>query len=360
MRNDVGQIIALPFYTDCGVMYYRKDLLDKYEKPVPKTWEELYETALYIQNKERKNEEKKNIFYGLVFQAKAFEILTCNFVEFVDSFGGAVVKDGNVEVNSPSCLKAILFMIKCGQAITSRSVLNYSEEDARGAFQSGNAVFMRNWPYAWALLNDETTAVAGKVAVMPIPPSADGGKQSGVLGGWFLGVSRYSKHSAEAADLVRFISSKKQQKARAKYSYLPTYKSLYQDPDILEVNPFFKNLYDSLQNAVTRPSIQFGKNYPRASSNVYNCVNTMLAENIESKVDKSRIVGDLNSLKRRLDRLRKGVISGKAKNNTDGNEGFWHDKWSSMRNFLSGILKRHNGNADNSRGEIQKKTSTAL
>ena len=301
-----GHILAMPWYTDCGIMYYRKDLLSKYAKDVPETLEELYETAKYIQDAERKDDSKKNKFYGLVFQAKAFEILTCNFIEMVDSFGGALLTDGKATVDSEKCVDATMFMIDCFKNITSRSALNYSEEDARGMFQSGNAVFMRNWPYAWSLLNAPSTPVAGKVGVMPIPPSAKGGKASGVLGGWFLAVSKYSKNGAIAADLVRYLTSKEQQRKRAEFSYLPTFKSLYQDTLVLRFNPFFNQVFQSLENAVARPSAAFGKTYPRASTEIFNMINTIISDNIDNDDCRANVKRLLNRLNKKLnDALKK-------------------------------------------------------
>ncbi|MDR1982664.1 MAG: ABC transporter substrate-binding protein [Holosporaceae bacterium] len=310
VRNNMysnGKMVALPLYTDCGIIFYRTDLLSKYKKPVPITWQELYQTAEYIQNEERKDPQKKNKFYGFVFQAKAFEGLTCNFVEMIDSFGGTIVNDDEITINADAGVNATMFLIDCLKSISSRGVLNYSEEDARGMFQSGNAVFMRNWPYAWSLLNDPSTAVAGKVGVIVIPPSANGGKSSGVLGGWSMTVSKYSKHKKYAADLIKFLTSKSQQRLWSKYSYAPAFKSLFRDSEVLKNNPFFAYLYDSLQNAVARPSLHFGKNYPRASTEIFNAINGILTDSIESDIT-------ISNVKKRLDRLNKKLneISKKA------------------------------------------------
>lgn len=276
MKNG-DHIVALPLYADCGIMYYRKDLLQQYGRQVPTTWEELYDIAKYIQEKEREDVSKKDKFFGYVFQAKAFEILTCNFVEVLDSFGGSVVTGNKVTVNSEQGNNATLFMIKCLKNITSRSVLNYSEEDARGMFQSGQAVFMRNWPYAWSLMNEPSTPVAGKIGVMPIPGSANG-KDSGVLGGWFLTVSKYSKNKKIAADLVQYLTSYAQHKIRARYSYSPAFKSLYEDPEVLKYHPIFGLISKVLKCAVARPSVEFGKSYPRASAELFSTVNSILSE----------------------------------------------------------------------------------
>lgn len=315
MYDANGHLVAMPWYTDCGIIYYRKDLLDKYGCSVPKTWEDLYEVALKIQSEERKDPEKRSKFYGFVFQAKAFEVLTSNFLEFVDSFGGNIVQDKfKATVNYDNCVAATAFILKCLSNITNRGVLNYSEEDARGVFQSGNAVFMRNWPYAWALMNQPSKIIANKIEVMPIPRSKrDSGKTSGTLGGWYLVVSKFSKHPEAAADLVRFLTSKSQQKIRAKDSYLPTFRSLYSDSEVLKYNPFFADLLKPLDNAVTRPSKEFGTNYPRASSEIYNRVNTLLA-NCNDHTDENKIRKLLNDLNKKLQALLDNNRRAKPKN----------------------------------------------
>lgn len=295
------KMVALPAYTDCEVMYYRKDLLAKYNRSVPNSWQELYETAKFIQEQERK---VNNRFYGYVFQAKAFEMLTCNFVQLIDTFGGAVVSNGRAVVDSPECVDALVLMINCLKNASTRSVLNYSEEEARGLFQSGNALFMNSWPYAWSLMNDSGTAVSGKIGVMPIPTgNMLKGKSSGVIGGWFFAVSKYSKRAAIAADLVKFLTTKAQHKVRAEFAYAPAYKSLYKDAEILKKNSFFSVLSDSLENAVARPSSTFGKDYPRASHEIFNLVNTALTESLEEVDDYKIAKKYLGRLNRKLNKI---------------------------------------------------------
>ncbi|MDR1551314.1 MAG: ABC transporter substrate-binding protein [Holosporaceae bacterium] len=324
------QLVALPLYADVGIIFYRTDLLSKHGKPLPVTWEELYETAKFIQDEERKQAKKKSKFCGFVFQAKAFEILTCNFAEMVDSFGGAIVSDGCATIDSDVCVNATTFLIKCLRDISSNSVLNYSEEDARGMFQSGNAVFMRSWPYAYSLLNNPSTAVAGNVGVIPIPPCTDGGKESGVLGGWLFAVSKFSKHKKFAADLIHYLTSKEEQKKRSKHSYLPTRKSLYEDKDVLKWNPHFAYISNALKNAVARPSADFGKNYPRASTEIFNTINSILTDSREAEMSK-------DDVERRLKRLNKKLTVLLEKNKRDSRESFWQRAQRKIKKILQKI-----------------------
>jgi len=101
-----GKIVAIPWFTDAGMLYYRKDLLEKYGfKNPPKTWDELVTMAKTITAKE------KNI-QGFVWQGARYEGLVCDFMEYLISFGGDVLDDnGNVIVNSPAAVKALQFMV---------------------------------------------------------------------------------------------------------------------------------------------------------------------------------------------------------------------------------------------------------
>lgn len=141
--------------------------------------------------------------WGFVYQGKAYEGLTCNGLEWIDSFGGGQIADatGQVTVDNARAAEALSWAASTVGKISPEGVLNYSEEEARGVFQSGNAVFMRNWPYAWALGQAADSAVKDKIGGGAACWSGADGKPTGVLGGWQLAVSAYSKNPDLAADL---------------------------------------------------------------------------------------------------------------------------------------------------------------
>lgn len=280
VQNDTvnGKLIAIPWFTDAGLLYYRKDLLDKYKQKVPTTWQELADAAKVIQEGERKAGNDKMV--GFVFQAKAYEGLTCDALEWVDSFGGGTIVDdsGKVTINNPKAVEAITFAASLIGTVAPKGVLNYQEEEARGVFQSGEAVFMRNWPYAWSLANAENSPIKGKVGVAPLPKGGANGKNTGTLGGWQLSVSKYSKNQAVAADLVKYLAGAEEQKRRAVVgSFNPTIASLYKDPEVVKANPFMASLLDTFTNAVARPSKPTKAKYPQVSSEFYNAVHSTLS-----------------------------------------------------------------------------------
>jgi trehalose/maltose transport system substrate-binding protein len=288
-----GRLVAIPWYTAAGLLYYRTDLLEKYgyEQP-PKTWEELAEMAKKIQDGERA--AGKPDFHGFVFQGKAGETVTCDAIEWIYSYnGGTIVEpDKKVTINNPNAIKALETAKGWVGTIAPKGVVTYGEEEARNVWQAGNAAFMRNWPYAYTLGNDPKSPIAGKFDITVLPKGGDNGKNAGCLGGWQLMVSAYSKVPEAAADLVRYLSSEEQQKDRlVVLGELPTLPALYSDPDILAKTPWVKNLLDVMTNAVARPSTVTGADYNQLSTSFFQNVNKVLSgsqtpQNAVSEVEK--------------------------------------------------------------------------
>lgn len=261
-----GKLVGMPFFTDAGVLYYRTDLLKKYGYAgPPKTWNELATMAQKIQAGERKTNPK---FVGFVFQGKNYEGLTCNALEWINSFGGGTIVDpsGKITVNNPKAVAALRTVQAMIGTVAPSAVTTYGEEEARNVWQAGNSAFMRNWPYAYSLAEAPNSPIKGKVGVAALP-AGPGGKPAATLGGWQLAVNAYSKHPKEAASLVQYMTSAQEQKRRAiQASYNPTIASLYKDPQVLKAVPFFGSLYEVFTNAVARPATVTGGKYNEVSN----------------------------------------------------------------------------------------------
>jgi trehalose/maltose transport system substrate-binding protein len=294
-----GKLTAMPWFTDAGVLYYRKDLLEKYKEKPPTTWQELTATAKKVMAAERKAGNDK--MWGFVFQGKAYEGLTCDALEWIDSFGGGAIVDenGNITVNNAKAREALALAATWVGNISPEGVLNYGEEEARGVFQSGNSVFMRNWPYAWSLGNGADSPVKGNIGVVALPKGGAGGKNTGTLGGWQLAVSKYSKNAAQAADLVMYLTSADEQKRRAiAGSYNPTIGALYKDADVLKAVPFFGSLYATFTNAVARPSRVTGANYNKVSTEFWEAAHSVLSKQAKPEAALKKLESDLKRIKR--------------------------------------------------------------
>jgi trehalose/maltose transport system substrate-binding protein len=294
-----GKLVAMPWFTDGGILYYRSDLLEKHGLQPPETWADLQAAAQKVLEAERGANPQ---LQGFVYQAKAYEGLTCNALEWIDSFGGGTIIDaeGKITVNNPKAVEALDWAASTVGKISPEGVLNYSEEEARGIFQSGNAVFMRNWPYAWALSQAPDSPVKDKVGVVALPKGSADGKNTATLGGWELAVSKYSSNAEAAADLVRYLTSKEEQKRRAiAAAYNPTIEALYTDQDVLKAVPFVGSLDESFVNAVARPSKVTGLKYNQMSAEFFNAVHEVLS-------GRSKAEASLAQLESKLDRLSRG------------------------------------------------------
>ncbi|WCR09127.1 ABC transporter substrate-binding protein [Paracoccus fistulariae] len=273
-----GRLVAMPLYTDAAALYYRSDLLEKYGKEVPKTWEELTATAQEIQDAERA--EGNNNMWGYVWQGNAYEGLTCDALEWVKSFGGGqiVEPDGTISINNEAAAKALDLAASWVGTISPEGVLSYQEEEARGVWQTGNAVFMRNWPYAYSLSNSDDSAVKGKFDVAPLP-AGDAGPAA-TLGGWNVAVSKYSDNQEAAISLAMYLAGPAGQKLRAlKSSHLPTIATLYDDAEIAEETPLIPRWKEVFESAVPRPSAPTKGKYNEVSAKFWSAVHDTLAGN---------------------------------------------------------------------------------
>ncbi len=174
--------------------------------------------------------------FGLVWQGARYEGLITVFVEYLGAFGAAVLDErGQVVVDSPSAVRALTYMRDSIHAdrVVPPAVLTWQEEQSRFAFQNGQALFMRNWPYASALLEDSAESrVAGRVAVSAMP-AADGGTAAATLGGSLLAINAYSDQKDDAAQLIAFLLAPEQMIDRTERTgQFPPRRSLYDDPRI--------------------------------------------------------------------------------------------------------------------------------
>lgn len=271
-----GRLVAVPLFTDAPVLYYRADLLAKHGKLPPETWTELTETAREIMQAERAAGDDD--IWGFVFQGNAYEGLTCDALEWIKSHdGGQIVEpDGSISVNNPRAAAALDLAHSWIGDISPPGVLTYQEEESRGVWQTGNAVFMRNWPYAYALGQSEDSKVRGKFNVTTLPHG--GGKSAATLGGWNLAVSRYSPNREAAIALVKFLTSHEAQKRRAvALTHLPTRPAVYNEPEVTAAAPFFKGMVDTFLTAVPRPSAPTKRKYNEVSKAFWTAAHKTLS-----------------------------------------------------------------------------------
>lgn len=271
-----GKVYGVPLFVGSGLLYYRTDLLERYGYAPPKTWGELVAQARDIVAREGTAGREISGFSG---QFKQYEGLVCDMMEYILGNGGHVLEPttGRSAVAEPPAVEAVRFVRdRIVGGIAPRGVLTYQEPESLDVFLQGRAVFHRNWPYAWEVSNNpERSQVAGKVGIAPIP-HFEGGESHATLGGWQIGVSRYSEHPDAAWRLVRFLTSAATQRRLAVEAGLaPTREALYEDPDVLAANPQFAHMSTAFLTARPRPRTPL---YPAVSNVLQRYFSTALAD----------------------------------------------------------------------------------
>ena len=292
-----GKLVALPLFTDAPALYYRKDLLEKHGASVPKTWEELTATAKAVQDAERA--AGNNDIWGFVWQGNAYEGLTCDALEWVKSSGGGqiVEPDGTISINNEKAAAALELAATWPGSISPEGVLAYQEEEARGVWQTGNAVFMRNWPYAYGLGNSDDSAVKGLFGVTTLPTGQGHDTSAATLGGWNVAVSKYSDNQEAAIDLAMYLAGHEAQKTRSIIaSNLPTIVSLYEDADIAREQPIIPQWKDVFLQAVPRPSAPTREKYNEVSTLFFSAVHSVISGNSKAADALADLEDDLDDL----------------------------------------------------------------
>ncbi|MBN1566313.1 MAG: ABC transporter substrate-binding protein [Acidobacteria bacterium] len=193
-----GRLYRIPAFTDAGLLYYRKDLVPA----PPRTFDELVEQARKYQTKER---------LGFLWQGKQYEGLITAYLEILWGFGGDWIDPEKRQtfLDEPAAVQALDFLKSTIGSISPPGVTGYIEEDTRLLFQSGRAVFLRNWPYVWTLMKRSNAPVAEKAAYAPMV-HAPGQSSAATLGGWGFAISSYCPNPDGAWRFVDFITRREQ------------------------------------------------------------------------------------------------------------------------------------------------------
>jgi multiple sugar transport system substrate-binding protein len=254
-----GKILALPVYVDGGLLYYRKDLLNEHgiSEP-PRTWQELVDYSVKIQNTQRTANPN---FYGFVWQGAQYEGLVCNWLEVAGSNnGGIFIEDETIKIRTEENIAAAQFMfdvIHTYKISPPNTYTDLKEEQVRIFFQQGNALFERNWPYAWSLHQSQDSPVKDKVAIAALPHFPNGRSVS-VLGGWHIGISRYSDARQQAFAFIEFVLSFDVQKRLAlNLGWNPSRRDVYENKEVLAKLPYFSSLRQIFRDLRPRPSVPY-------------------------------------------------------------------------------------------------------
>ncbi len=101
-----GKVYRVPATSDAGLIYYRKDILEKAGVKPPRTFKEFFEVAQKLQ-------DPKNGLWGFVYQGKQYEGLVCFYLEWLWGNGGYYYDTvtRKVGIDSPKAIEATQMLV---------------------------------------------------------------------------------------------------------------------------------------------------------------------------------------------------------------------------------------------------------
>jgi multiple sugar transport system substrate-binding protein len=246
-----GHLYAVPFTSNAGLLYYRKDILAAAGVSPPTTWAQLAYDAATV--------APRYHIGGYGGQFQAYEGLTVNFAEAVQSAGGSLLGPGDatVTVDTPQARQALQFLVSgFREGWIPQAALGWNEEASRHAFEAGQLLFLRNWPYVYgdAAVPGPGNVVAGKFGVTTLPGLH--GPGSSTLGGANLAISAYSQHQSTALAFIKYLTSEASERYILVRSALPpVWAALYSQPSLVRQFPFLPVLKQAILTARPRPAL---------------------------------------------------------------------------------------------------------
>lgn len=251
-------LVAIPLFVDVGLMYYRKDLIDRLpnaasvENELSRsiTWDEFEKLGMEFNN-------KQNPFY--IFQADNYEGLMCSLSEMMAGLGDPLYSNGSFQLESGAADEAVQQMVDMVQKyhLSPRAVTDLRETSSLNYCLRRNGVFLRGWPDIQKTLQDDgAKSKDGERWAMAPVPHFSGHQPVSVLGGWDLMISKYSLHKQAALTFIKFLIRKNIQEIMfSKGGHLPANAEVYADGGFVRENPDLKFYMRLLKTGVHRPSL---------------------------------------------------------------------------------------------------------
>ncbi|MDR4945224.1 ABC transporter substrate-binding protein [Neobacillus cucumis] len=272
-----GKLVASPWFTNASALFYRKDVLDQLGVQPPTTYQGWMDLANKVNG-------VNGVQYLSDFQAAQSEALVCNWVEFVANNGGEVLnQSGKPVVNSEKNIQATQIMADLAKKYSPKGVTTYTEPESEQVFLDGKALFLRDWSGFWSQANREGSKVKDKVGVTTLPIGPDGSEPHSTLGGLDLVINKAidEEHQKAAVDFIRYLSSEKAQKEfNLIAAQPPVLQSVYKDPEVLKVNPFYKDFYAIIMNGKARP---MSPKYAKVSDAIQRNIHSALTGKVDVK-----------------------------------------------------------------------------
>lgn len=252
-----GKVVALPYFADVQLLYFRKDLLEKYGLQPPATWDELKRAAQAIMAGENNPSLR-----GFETSGAPVESTVCTYLVPLWGSGEDIIAGGRLNLAGEAGKRPFDLWADLREAnVVPANHAEIATDRIRQSLQAGQAIFGLTWSYAWNRLeNDPDSLVKGRIGLAAVPGFTPG-SGAGCLGGWHVAVSSASRHKPEAARFALHLASPDVARLLAvQGGHLPVFPELYRDAAVLEARPWMAQVLPALLGARLRPlSARYGE-----------------------------------------------------------------------------------------------------
>lgn len=292
------ELVALPLYTDIGMMYFQRELVRTLLPDAEAlstrlmqsiTWEELIAIGDKLQSKARP---------VYLYAGDNFEGLVCSFMELILSQDSEFFEETPVQLNTPESRKALQLLIDLihEYEMTPETVTEFDEYQTNVFALENDGLFWRSWPGLLVQFQN-MPAFRDKlddIAIGAVPHFA-GGQPVSIFGGWNLMISNHSKHKKEAlAFLLFFLTEQSQITMYEQGGYLPVSKNVYMDSTFISTHPEMSHYYRLLKNGVHRP---YREDYTKWSDVISYYVHQAIKKKISAEAALNTATEIINSKK---------------------------------------------------------------
>lgn len=251
-------LLAVPLYIDIGLMYYRKDILDRLPdaRQVENELEQSMSWPEFRALRSRLGVDRSPYY---LFQADDYEGLVCNYLELVAGLDPDAVGGDHIDLGSDAARAALQMMVDMVQkdGISPAAVTEFDENLSYSYMLENDGVFVRGWPNFvenFRKAYPDTAKLASiRKAALPHFPSH---RPTSVLGGWNLMLSKQSARKAEAVEFIRFAGSKEAEEILYEAEgFLPVTTDIYRDSAYMAGHPDLAYYYTLLERGFDRPAM---------------------------------------------------------------------------------------------------------
>lgn len=262
-----GAYYGVPANSCIDIFMYRKDLFENeeekaafkekygYDLEVPTDWDSYMDIAEFFTRKKGETlmgETLDKNFYGVSMSGKRHDATTCEWMNYMWSFGGGIFdEEGNIAVNSDKSIAALEYYKELSQyapdGVTSKTWDEVTTELQQGI--SAMSVLFNDC--APALEDESASSVVGKMGYGAIPI---GEAPAAHYGAWGYYIPADAPNPEAAWVFLQWFNTPKVQKNIALAGGFVNLQSIYDDPDLNKL-PYWEASKEAYKISTTRPRI---------------------------------------------------------------------------------------------------------